>query len=136
MRVRADGLLDRTLDADWRGFAIAGAIVLIGLVSLLGMVLANRRRAEERRQLEVPRFSAQEFHRFADHQQWIVQQSVLPAVPPPHPPPDPPPDQRPAPQPPEQRPAPPRDGPAPTSPDEFRWLASRQDQTGRPAPPG
>jgi hypothetical protein len=94
MRVRADGLLDGTLTAAEQRWAVAGAIVLIGLVSLLGMLLAARRRAEERRQLEVPQFSAQEFQRFADHQKWITQQSV--------PPPPPPPDQSgwPAPPPP------------------------------------
>jgi hypothetical protein len=78
MRVRADGVLDGPLTADWRSWAVIGGIVLIGLVSLFGMVLAARRRAEERRQLEVPQFSAAEFQRFADHQNWIAQQSVPP----------------------------------------------------------
>ena len=83
MQVRADGLLDGPLTADWRGWAVVGGIVLVVLVSLLGMLLAARRRAEERRQLEVPQFSAQEFLRFADHQKWIAQQSVPPPPGPP-----------------------------------------------------
>jgi len=76
--LRASGLADGSVAAGWRPLAIVGGILAVGLVLLLGMLMASRRRAEERRQLEVPPFSAEEFQRFADQQQWIAQQSVPP----------------------------------------------------------
>jgi hypothetical protein len=78
MRLHADGLLGGSLTEGWRGLAIVGGVALIALVSLLGAWLAARQRAEERRRLEVPPFSASEFQRFADHQQWITQQVAPP----------------------------------------------------------
>jgi hypothetical protein len=77
----ADGLVSDTLTTGWRGPAVVGGIVGVGLLLLLGTLLVSRRRAEERRQVEVPQFNAAEFQRFTDHQTWITQQ-VPPVVPP------------------------------------------------------
>jgi hypothetical protein len=64
--------------AGWRLAAVAVWILVVGVVLLLGMLGASRRRAEERRQLAVPPFSAEAFQRFCDQQQWVAQQSVPP----------------------------------------------------------
>jgi hypothetical protein len=79
---RASELFGHQLSTGLRALVVLGAIVVIGLALATGALLAARRRAAERRQLEVPEFSAAEFQRFADHQTWIAQQ-VAPA--PPHP---------------------------------------------------
>jgi len=76
--LRAGSLADGSVATGWRLLAIVGGILAVGLVVLLGMLMASRRRAEERRQLEVPPFSAEAFQRFVDQQQWIAQQSVPP----------------------------------------------------------
>lgn len=74
--LRAGGLADGSMAAGWRPLAIVGGILAAGLVLLLGMLLASRRRAEERRQLAVPPFSAEKFQRFCDQQRWVAQQPV------------------------------------------------------------
>jgi hypothetical protein len=76
--LRTGGLAEGSAVAGWRPLAIVGGILVVGLVLLLGMLKASRWRAEERRQLEVPPFSAEEFQRFADQQQWIAQQPFPP----------------------------------------------------------
>lgn len=53
---------------------MVGAVAVIGLALLAGVLLTKRRRAAERRQLEVPEFSAAEFQRFFDEQAWAGQQ--------------------------------------------------------------
>jgi hypothetical protein len=76
--LRAGGLADGSVAVGWRPLAVVGGILAFGLVLLLGMLTDSRHRADERRQLEVPPFSAEEFQRFCDQQQWVAQQSVPP----------------------------------------------------------
>jgi hypothetical protein len=76
--LRAGGLADGSVTAGWRLLAVVVGILAVGLVLLLGMLTASRRRAEERRQLEAPPFSAEEFQRFADQLRWVAQQPVPP----------------------------------------------------------
>jgi hypothetical protein len=78
--LRVGGLADGSVAAGWRPLAIVGGILAVGLMLLFGMLTASRRRAEERRQLEVPPFSAEQFQRFCDQQQWVAQQPVPPPV--------------------------------------------------------
>jgi hypothetical protein len=75
---RVASLADGSVAAGWRLLAIVVWVLVVGMVLLLGMLMASRRRAEERRQLEVPPFSAEAFQRFCDRQQWVAQQPVPP----------------------------------------------------------
>jgi hypothetical protein len=72
--VGASELFGTTITDGWRALVVVGAIAVIGLALLAGALLTKRRRAAERRQLEVPEFSAAEFHRFFEQQTWITQQ--------------------------------------------------------------
>ena len=76
--LRAGGLAGGSVAPGWRPLAVVGGFLAVGLVLLLGMLMASRRRAGERQQLAVPPFSAEEFQRFCDQQQWVAQQSVSP----------------------------------------------------------